>query len=65
LGIILASHHLMNNSTLDTIFRRRSIRKFTEQPVEPEMLDMLLKAAMAAPTAMNCKPWDLPNSENV
>jgi nitroreductase len=48
----------MNNPTLETIFRRRSIRKFTDQPVEPEVLDLLLQAAMAAPTAMNCKPWE-------
>ncbi len=48
----------MMNPTLDTIFRRRSIRKYTEQPVEPEKLDLLLQAAMAAPSAMNCKPWE-------
>jgi nitroreductase len=48
----------MNNSTIDTIFRRRSIRKFTDQSVGPEVLDLLLKAAMAAPTAMNCQPWE-------
>ncbi|MCX6039504.1 MAG: nitroreductase family protein [Chloroflexi bacterium] len=46
------------NPTLDTIFRRRSVRKYTDQPVEPEKLDLLLKAAMAAPSAMNCKPWE-------
>jgi nitroreductase len=46
------------NPTLDAIFRRRSIRKYTAQPVEPENLDLLLQAAMAAPSAMNCKPWE-------
>jgi nitroreductase len=46
------------NPTLETIFRRRSIRKYTDQPVEPEKLDLLLQAAMAAPSAMNCKPWE-------
>lgn len=48
----------MENPTLDTIFRRRSIRKYTDQPVEPEKLSLLLNAAMAAPSAMNCKPWE-------
>jgi nitroreductase len=48
----------MNNPTLETIFRRRSIRKFTDQPVESEKIELLLKAAMAAPSAMNCKPWE-------
>ena len=46
------------NVILDTIFKRRSIRKYTDQPVEPEKLDLLLKAGMAAPSAMNCKPWE-------
>ena len=48
----------MQNPTLDSIFGRRSIRKYTDQPVEPEKLDLLLQAAMAAPSAMNCKPWE-------
>lgn len=46
------------NEAVDLIFRRRSIRKYTAQPVEPEKLDLLLQAAMAAPSAMNCKPWE-------
>lgn len=46
------------NPTLDLIFHRRSIRAYTEKQVEPEKLDLLLKAAMAAPSAMNCKPWE-------
>ena len=46
------------NPILETIFHRRSIRKYTDQPVEPEKLDLLLQAAMAAPSAMNCKPWE-------
>lgn len=46
------------NRVLDIIFRRRSIRKYTDQPVEPEKLDLMLKAAMAAPSAMNTRPWE-------
>jgi nitroreductase len=46
------------NPTLETIFHRRSIRKYANQPVEPEKLDLLLKAAMAAPSAMNCRPFE-------
>jgi nitroreductase len=46
------------NPSLDSIFKRRSIRKYTTQPVEPEKLDLLLQAGMAAPSAMNCKPWE-------
>ena len=46
------------NPTLDFIFRRRSIRKYAEQPVEPEKLNLLLQAGMAAPSAMNSRPWE-------
>ena len=43
---------------LDTIYARRSIRQYQERPVEKEKLEKLLKAAMAAPSAMNIKPWE-------
>jgi len=46
------------NEVLRTIERRRSIRKFTDQPVDQETLTLLMKAAMAAPTAMNAQPWE-------
>lgn len=42
---------------LDCIYKRRSIRKFTDAPVEDALLEQLLRAAMAAPSAMNMKPW--------
>lgn len=43
---------------LDTIYARRSIRQYQDRPVEKEKLESLLKAAMAAPSAMNIKPWE-------
>ena len=43
---------------LDIIFKRRSIRKYTEQKVARETLIDLLKAGMAAPTACNNQPWE-------
>ena len=46
------------NAIIEAIFQRRSIRKYTDRPVEREKLDLLLKAGMAAPSAMNCKPWE-------
>lgn len=42
----------------ETIYARRSIRKYQEKPVETEKIELLLKAAMAAPSAMNVKPWE-------
>lgn len=42
---------------LNCIFGRRSIRKFKAKPVETEKVELLLKAAMAAPSAHNSQPW--------
>lgn len=40
------------------IFKRASVRKYTEQPVTKEQIEMLMKAAMAAPSTKNVQPWD-------
>ena len=40
------------------IFHRVSVRQFLEKPVEPEKTELLLKAAMAAPSAVNQQPWE-------
>ena len=42
---------------METIFSRRSIRKYTSQPVSEEKVEKLLRAGMAAPTAKNEQPW--------
>jgi nitroreductase len=43
---------------IDVIFSRRSIRQFAPEPLDRETLILLLKAAMAAPTACNSQPWE-------
>ena len=42
---------------IDNLFARRSIRKYTGAPVSEDQITMLLKAAMAAPSASNLRPW--------
>ena len=42
---------------MEALFRRRSIRKYTREPVTDEQVTRLLKAAMAAPSAGNQQPW--------
>ncbi|MGA9350578.1 MAG: nitroreductase family protein [Anaerolineae bacterium] len=44
---------------LRIIFSRRSIRKYTDQPVSEADITSLLQAGMAAPSAGNRKPWHL------
>ena len=40
------------------IFSRRSIRKFTPEPVTEQEVEKLLRAAMNAPSACNEQPWE-------
>jgi nitroreductase len=47
----------MAKELIDTIYSRRSIRRYTEEPVSEEQIKTLLEAAMAAPSAHNRKPW--------
>ncbi|MEL7645585.1 MAG: nitroreductase family protein [Anaerolineaceae bacterium] len=42
---------------LTTIFTRRSVRRFTPEPVSDSDLETLLRAGMQAPSADNVQPW--------
>jgi nitroreductase len=42
---------------MKAILERRSIRKYTNEPVSEEDVKDLLRAAMAAPSAHNEQPW--------
>jgi nitroreductase len=49
----------MNEATLlDTIKKRRSIRRYTDQAVTDQQIRQLLEAAMAAPSGSNIQPWE-------
>ncbi|MDR3227526.1 MAG: nitroreductase family protein [Prevotellaceae bacterium] len=44
---------------LENIANRKSVRDYVEgKSVEPEKIDKLLRAAMAAPTGKNTQPWE-------
>jgi nitroreductase len=45
-------------NVFEAILQRRSIRKYSDQPVSIEDLLRLLQAAMAAPSATNARPWE-------
>ncbi len=47
----------MENETLTIIYSRRSVRLFTGEAVSRETLTTILRAAMAAPSAVNIQPW--------
>ncbi|MDY2985625.1 MAG: nitroreductase family protein [Synergistes jonesii] len=43
---------------MNSIFRRISVRKFQDKPVEKEKTEAILRAAMQAPSAGNQQPWE-------
>jgi nitroreductase len=43
---------------IDLLRSRRSIRTFTDQPVEQEKLDLLTEAMLRAPAAPDTAPWE-------
>lgn len=45
-------------AVIDNIMTRTSVRAYTSDPVPAEAIETLLKAGMAAPTAMNSQPWE-------
>ena len=47
----------MSRELIQTIFGRRSIRRYTDELVSEINIQTLLEAAMAAPSASNRKPW--------
>ncbi|MEE1242723.1 MAG: nitroreductase family protein, partial [Frisingicoccus sp.] len=42
---------------MDTIFKRRSVRKYTDAVVSDEQIKQIIKAGMAAPSAKNSQEW--------
>jgi nitroreductase len=44
-------------SLLDVIFNRRSIRRYTGEPVPEQVMKNVLEARRLAPSATNAQPW--------
>jgi len=42
---------------MNAIFTRRSIRKYTDRQIDSELIKLILKAGMYAPSAKNLQPW--------
>ena len=45
-------------NTIDTIYDRRSVRKYTDKEVNPDLVDEILRAGMFAPSGCNKQPWE-------
>lgn len=48
----------MENETLRLIKNRRSVRSYLDKAVSEEDLKILIKSGMAAPSAVDMRPWD-------
>ncbi|MDR1405997.1 MAG: nitroreductase family protein, partial [Prevotellaceae bacterium] len=46
------------NPALETILNRKSVRDYSAKAIPGEALDNLLKAAMAAPSSRDRRPWE-------
>lgn len=45
------------DAVLDNIHARKSVRQFTSEEVSENQIEVMLRAAMAAPSAVNQQPW--------
>ena len=48
---------VMENQAIQNIMTRVSVREFTGEKISEAQVDTLLRAAMAAPSAINKQPW--------
>lgn len=47
-----------SNSVLENIFARTSVRAYQNRSVEPQKIDLLLRAGMSAPSGRDLRPWE-------
>ncbi|MDI1355221.1 MAG: nitroreductase [bacterium] len=45
------------NEVIKTIFERRAVRKYKDQPLSRDLIEQLLDAGRMAPSAINHQPW--------
>ena len=51
LAVFSLSGGVKMNETTKTVFNRKSVRNYVQTTIEPETLEFLVKAGMAAPSA--------------
>lgn len=48
----------MSMGLLDLMLERRSVRKYSGEPIPEEKLEKIIQAGLLAPTSRNLKPWE-------
>lgn len=56
-GVVYAKEDANMKDTFSVIYSRKSVRNFTGVPVSNADLNKIIRAGMAAPTAVNMQPW--------
>jgi nitroreductase len=56
-SVVCAEKEEKMPDALSVIHKRKSVRQFTGQTVSREAMDKIIRAGMAAPTAVNMQPW--------
>lgn len=56
-GSVSAKEPEIQKDTISVIHSRKSVKSFTGASVSTESLDKIIRAGMAAPTAVNKQPW--------
>ncbi len=46
------------SSILDLLRKRRSLRRFTERPVEQEKINLMMEAVLRSPSSKGRNPWE-------
>lgn len=44
---------------MDLLMKRRTIRKYTDEEVDQETIDKIIRAALTSPSGRNKRPWEL------
>ena len=47
------------DATINTIMQRKSVRSYTDSTIAPELMESMLRAAVAAPSGMDVRPWHI------
>ena len=51
-------YNMENTMLLDLLRERRSIRKFTDQKIEEDKLEILIEAVLRSPSSRSLNPWE-------
>lgn len=56
--VMETSDRYSDKEAISNIFERKSVRRYLDKEVEQYKIDLILKAAMAAPSGKDMRPWE-------